>query len=232
MSSVVGSEGRRGSCRVSYRRSNRVATSVATERMFMGENVLAILGDSFVFKKVAGARRERSVRRHRQGCRPAVLKFEQPSCYCVHRRPFRVAAYSSGEVVVLNCVAASTDVHRRCYTRCYRNSIEEHELAGAEPLCKQALCHLESQAIAARMFEAPTGVAAISASAGSSPRPGRLRRCLDTTLPLAPTPIGQSGCKHASLCRTELPLIHRRVEAMDPRPCGPGASRGPGPHLH
>src|SRR2546421_366522 len=26
-------------------------------------------------QKLAGARRERSVRRHRQGCRPAVLKF-------------------------------------------------------------------------------------------------------------------------------------------------------------
>src|SRR2546428_13393022 len=39
---------------------------------------------------VAGARRERSVRRHRQGCRPAVLKFEELTVQHVHRRPSSV----------------------------------------------------------------------------------------------------------------------------------------------
>ncbi len=47
-------------------------------------------------QELAGARRERSVRRHRQGCRPAVLKFDELRVQHVHRCPFRDAAYLSG----------------------------------------------------------------------------------------------------------------------------------------
>src|SRR5438552_7265730 len=44
----------------------------------------------------------------------------------VHSLLLRIRAT---EVVVLNRVAAFTDVHRRCYTRCYTNCSQKRDLA-------------------------------------------------------------------------------------------------------
>jgi len=63
----------------SYKPMVGVATRVATERLLSRIPVLALVGEicrsaiSSSNWELAGARRERSVPRHRQGCRAAVL---------------------------------------------------------------------------------------------------------------------------------------------------------------
>src|ERR1700682_5759261 len=69
-------------------------------------------------QKVAGARRERSVRRHRQGCRPAVLKFAESSVQYVRGHPSRFVLNSTAAPLVLDCAVTSTGVHRRCCHGC------------------------------------------------------------------------------------------------------------------
>jgi hypothetical protein len=56
-------------------------------------------------KELAGARRERSVRRHRRGCRPAVLKFEEAIVQRVRPGPSRLVLNSRGEAHLLDCAA-------------------------------------------------------------------------------------------------------------------------------
>src|SRR5205807_8161614 len=71
--------------------------------------------------KMAGARRERSVRRHRQGCRPAVLKFEETTVQHVRGRLSRVVPYSTGEADMLDCAALSMGVRGRRFHGCFQS---------------------------------------------------------------------------------------------------------------
>src|SRR5260370_41634648 len=71
--------------------------------------------------KVAGTRRERSVRRHRQGCRPGVLKFAEVIVQHVLWRPSSVVPYSKGKGVMLECAALSIGVHGRCFHGWFQN---------------------------------------------------------------------------------------------------------------
>jgi len=102
-----------------------VATRVATERMLRSRHGSAH-GRTLTVRyircelKLAGARRERSVRRHRQGCRPAVLKFEEVTVRCVRRRPSRVVLNMTGEADMLDRTVASIGVHRRCFHGCFQ----------------------------------------------------------------------------------------------------------------
>ena len=80
------------------------------------------------------ARRERSVRRHRQGCRPAVLKFDEVTVQHIRRRPSRVVLNMTGEANMLDRAVGSISVHRRCLHGCFQNRDE----ISARPGCLDA----------------------------------------------------------------------------------------------
>ena len=82
---------------------------------------MAVFKTAGRIQKLAGARRERSVRRHRQGCRPAVLKFEETTVQHVRGRLSRVVPYSTGEADMLDCAALSMGVRGRCFHGCFQS---------------------------------------------------------------------------------------------------------------
>ena len=155
---------------------------------------------------MAGARRERSVRRHRHGCRPAVLKFDGITVQHVRKRPSSVALYSHGEVDKLVRAAVSIGVHRRCFHGCFQNGDE-----------KSRSCRYAGTSLIADILSSSDYSGAESSQKAGRLRANRLERWRKSATGLSALAM---RCRvRSGLNRLALPPTQGARQADTARPC-------------
>ena len=151
---------------------------------------------------MAGARRERSVRRHRQGCRPAVLKFEELRCSTsagVRQRLFCICPHAE-------FCRPVTGIRGRCFHGCFQNGDE-----------KSRSCRYAGTSLIADILSSSDYSGAESSQKAGRLRANRLERWRKSATGLSALAM---RCRvRSGLNRLALPPTQGARQADTARPC-------------